>query len=86
MGELHEVGEPQRGEVVAEAGAHAREAGQLGIRGGEEDDVAGGLSEIDGLGLVDRRAGSGLEEVHREGEWVLPESRYNEHHRTKRFE
>ena len=67
MGELHEVGEPQRGEAVAEAGARAGEAGQLGVRGGEEDDVAGGLSEIDGLGLVDRRAGPGLEEVHRGG-------------------
>ena len=72
MGELHEVGEPQRGEAVAEAGARASEAGQLGVRGGEEDDVAGGLSEIDGFGLVDRRAGSGLEEVHREGSGFYP--------------
>ena len=66
MGELHEVGEAQRGEAVAEARPRTGEAGQLGVRGGEEDDVAGGLPEIDRLGLVDRRAGPGLEEVHRQ--------------------
>ena len=65
VGELHEVREPERGEVVAEAGARAREARELGVRGGEEDDVARGLAEVDRLRLVDRRSSLRAQQVHR---------------------
>ena len=65
VGELHEVREPQRGEVAVEAGARAREARELGVRGGEEDDVARGLAEVDRLGLVDRGPRLRPQQVHR---------------------
>ena len=65
MAKLHEVREPERGEVVAEPGARAREARELGVRGGEEDEVARGLAEVDRLGLVDRRSRLRAQQVHR---------------------
>ena len=65
VGELHEVREAERGEVVADPGARPRKARELGVRGGEEDDVARGLAEVDRLGLVDRRPRLGAQQVHR---------------------
>ena len=65
VGELHEVREAERGEVVAEAGPRPREARELGVRGGEEDDVARGLAEVDRLRLVDRRPRLRAQQVHR---------------------
>ena len=65
VGELHEVREPERREAIAEAGARAREARELGVRGGEEDDVARGLAEVDRLRLVDRRTRLRAQQVHR---------------------
>ena len=65
VGELHQVREAERGEVVAEAGARPREARELGVRGGEEDDVARGLAEVDRLRLVDRRPRLRAQQVHR---------------------
>ena len=65
VGELHEVREAEGREVVAEAGSRAREARELGVRGGEEDDVARGLAEVDRLRLVDRRSRLRAQQVHR---------------------
>ena len=64
VGELHEVGEAQRGEGVAEARPRVREARELGVRGGEEHDVPRSLAEIDRLRLVERRARLRLQQVH----------------------
>ena len=81
MAELHEVREPEGGEgalasvsaIVSatalnpwlEPGPCAREARELGVGGGEEDDVARGLAEVDRLGLVDRRSRLRAQQVHR---------------------
>ena len=65
VGELHEVREAERREVVAEAGPRPREARELGVRGGEEDDVAPGLAQVDRLRLVDRRTRLRAQQVHR---------------------
>ena len=64
VGEVHEVREPKRGEGIIEVPLRRGEARELGIRGGEEHDVAGALPEIDRLGLVDRRPRLRLQEVH----------------------
>ena len=64
VGEVHEVRKPKRGKGVVEALPRRGEARELGVRGGKEDDVPGGLSEIDRLGLVDRRARLRLQQVH----------------------
>ena len=65
VAELHEVREPQGREVAVETGARAREARQLGVRGGEEDDVARSLAEVDRIRLVDRRSRLCAQQVHR---------------------
>ena len=65
VGELHQVREAERGKLAVESGARPCDARELGVRGGEEDDVPGRLAEVDGLGLVDRRPRLGAQQVQR---------------------
>ena len=51
VAEEQQVGEAQAGRVGRQCGARLGEAGQLGVGGGDDDDVAGRLAEIDGVSI-----------------------------------
>ncbi len=69
VAELHQVGETERRETGAQAGARVSQHGELGIGGRQHDDVAGRLAEIDRLGPVGDGAGLGGEKMH-QGSWA----------------
>ena len=70
VGELHEVGETHGGKRLAECRARGRQRGELGVGGREHDDVAGGLTEVDGFAAVGDDTGLGPEKMHRSVECV----------------
>ena len=53
VAEIHEVGEAEARRAGAEGGVGARQAGQLRIGGGSENDIARTLAEIDRLAISD---------------------------------
>ena len=59
-----QVGEAQAGEALRQPGACGGEAGELGVGGREDDDVAGGLAEIDRLLDVLRPRRDRAQEMH----------------------
>ena len=61
---LHEVGEPHGGKRLAEGRARRRERGKLGVGGRKDDNLGGGLTEVDGLAAVGDDARLSLEQVH----------------------
>ena len=64
MAELHQVREAERRRARAEPAVRLGEAGELGIGGGQQDDVARRLAEVHGLRAVLDGAGLGCEQVH----------------------
>ena len=65
VAEMKEAGEPQAGKaVLRQPRPRRRQAGELGIRGRKDDEVAGALSQVDGFAAVGDGAGSGGEQVH----------------------
>ncbi len=64
MAELEQVGEAQARGIGAEPGLGSREAGKVGVRGGEEDDLARGLAEVDSTLDVAAVGLKGAQEMH----------------------
>ena len=63
--EVEIVGEAKTRRGIAQACLRRRETGKLGIGGGEQDDIAGRLAEIDRLAVIRDTAGLCRQEVHR---------------------
>ena len=64
MRELHDVGETHGGKRLAERPARRRQRGEFRVGGRQDDDVARGLTEVDGLAAVGDDTRLGLEKVH----------------------
>ena len=64
VAELHQIGEAQHRDVAIEPGSRLGEAGELGVGGGEDHDVAGSLAEIDRLRAIGDRPRCGGKQMH----------------------
>ena len=68
MRELHEIGETHRGKCLAERLARRRQRGELRVGGRQDDDFAGGLTEVGGLGSVGDDTRLSSEKMYRSAE------------------
>jgi hypothetical protein len=75
VAELHEVGEAQARQVVAERPGGSRKVRKLRVGGREDQDVGRLLAEVDRLRTVGDHAGLGLQEMHGALPSLVPVSR-----------